>query len=354
MGTASTITIKEIILHRLSADETGKAPQCSQRRLPANTDPDVFAYFQTHIGNSLAHPQARAARFKDLGQPVAGACQDLLAGGDLVAASQLLAEALYGVVKEDRRIAQGDLIVCLYDRGNKKTSNRGLALLKIDPVQVFEHQALTDQEGRKYITLVKKGAMPTTREELQKCAFIRPLKARLTEPADLEMTLLDRQRTGDKEVADFFSRGFLGATLVVDDRQATLRAIDAFAELENELRPLDLWQPVEPEVRKVLSAPRAHLSKRLVGRLGLPPQVRERFEESLRKKEILDLRFTVEGTALAKATQKTVYEGDYELEVKVLASQFETVVRSVKRLVPEVGLPYFEITLHTKQWRRKA
>lgn len=191
MRYAADIRLDELIVHIVDP-RRANGLVLSERTLPLDSNERVADYFATHIENSLRDPAARAARFVDLGdENTAGLCRALLEHNvGLVEGSRRLAQRLYEIIAGDRRIAAGDLAVGFYRAGNRPDVPRYLALLKIDPSEVFRHTTARDPDGNLYVSFeVETDVMPTTREKLQKCAFVQPLEPR----PEYDMMLLDRQ-----------------------------------------------------------------------------------------------------------------------------------------------------------------
>ena len=178
-------------------------------------------YFIGHINNSLKEPKATAARFIAMDENItSGICKAILDGSkSLVEGSQLLAKKLYNITKDDKRITLGDLAMAFYKADNRPEVPRYLAILKIDPSEVYHHKTKKDSEGKRYISLEIDGtAMPTTRERLQKCAFIQPLDPR----PEYDMIVLDQQSGNEtQQMAKFFVSDFLGADTAYDDQKRT-------------------------------------------------------------------------------------------------------------------------------------
>jgi nucleoid associated protein NdpA len=222
MRRTTQIKVEKVILHLLHRDQS--TPQLSQVAIPADSDPRIFAYFQEHIENSLRDEQARVARFLDLQTEVPAVCTGLLGGGlDFVEGSQRLAKKLHRIILGDRRIASGDLVVCLYQGRIRDRTGSFLALMKMDPGTGFRQVRRRDPEGHSYLTFeIEDQIMPTLGERLQKCAFLRPLAPR--RPQRYDLLLLDRQiRTPvGPQVAKFFSEDFLGVSEVFSPQEAAL------------------------------------------------------------------------------------------------------------------------------------
>jgi hypothetical protein len=191
----------------------------SERTIPLKGNQCIVDYFVTHIQNSLKNPTAEAARIIAIDdETVSGICKALLENRlDLVEGSRWLAQELYKIIDKDKRINACDLAVCLYRAENQHSVSRYLALLSIEPSEVFRHKKEHDPQGNLYVNLeIETEVMPTTREKLQKCAFIQGLEPR----PDYDMMLLDRQKRGE-DVAKFFIKEFMGAKPAFDARPQT-------------------------------------------------------------------------------------------------------------------------------------
>jgi hypothetical protein len=339
------IQIESVILHLL--DPQQNQPVCSQRPLPQTTDPRVFEYFTKHIVNSQSDPKVREARFQSLKSPSAAACRGILEGKtDLVAGSQDLARNLFGILKADqKRISRGDLAVCLYQ---DEAAGRRLALLKIDPVEGFRH-AVKQVKGETYVEVeIDTELMPSTSQELQKCAFVR---LRDPQSPDSDMVLLDLQGREEK-VAQFFTRTFLGAELMADPRETTRQVAKAVIDLENELLPTGEWEAVRQEVRAALAGPTARLTRQWVGSLPISQEAKERVETRLADDQVLDKTLPLEGNLLTKLIEKVRYQGSYGLKIEVLGIHHDDVIKSIIWKKKKAGADYFEILIHTPTLKR--
>jgi hypothetical protein len=344
------IRIAEVILHILDSRPGGRGLVLSERSLPPQTDPRIFDYFRLHVESSLGDPQIQAARFRDPTGLVASSCRDLLAGKtDLVKLSQALAQRLFSIVGTNRSISRGDLAVCLYEP--ETGGGQQVALLKIDPVEAFRHTTQKDTQGRSYVTLeLETELMPTTLEELQKCAFVPPPALR---PADSDLLLLDHQRTAERDVAAFWVADFLDAALVADARRSTLDLVKAMVAIENALRPQDLWPQVEPVLQAVLAGDSVDLTPQWVAGLSLPAEAAAQVTKELEDRQMLNRAFAVDRDALNKATQKARFQGDFGLKVEVLAAHLTGVIQA-RRVQSNAEPPYYEIVLRSSKWVRTS
>ena len=343
------IRIAEVILHILDSRPGGRGLVLSERSLPQQTDPRIFDYFRLHVENSLGDPQIQVGRFRNPDAPVASSCRDLFAGkADLVKFSQGLAQRLFAIVKAKRSISRGDLAICLFEA--ETGGGQQVALLKIDPVEAFRHTTLQDNQGRSYVSLeLETELMPTTREELQKCAFVPPLALR---PPESDLLVLDHQRTAERDVAAFWIGDFLDADLVADARRSTLDLVKALVAIENSLRSQDLWPRVEPAIAVLLTGDRIQLTPQWIAGLSLPAEAAAQMTKELETRQMLGRAFVLDRKALSQATQKVRFQGDFGLKVEVQEDHQDSVIHQVKRVSPKGAPPFYEIVLRSSKWER--
>ena len=351
MRYATDIQLEQLIVHILDPWRTDGL-LLSERTLPLDSDRHLVDYFTAHIQNSLQDPAARAARFAAVDDVEAsGACKAMLEGGlELVQGSRWLAERLYTILANDRRVAPGDLAVGFYRAGNRPHVPRYLALLKIDPSAVFRHTAERDAQGRLYVGFrIETDVLPTARERLQKCAFVQPLDPR----PDYDLMLLDRQLRppGPLPVARFFIEQFLGAQLALDPRQRTDRLyrglVSAHNRLRAELRPQEdeaLRQAIEGAVTSATINLDAWLAA-----LPLPEACKAQIEQVVAQ-ELPDREFEIDTTYAQGLTRKRRFRGDYGLRVDVSAERYDQVIRSVEWVETPDAPPHYRIVIHTEKW----
>jgi phosphopantetheine adenylyltransferase len=180
MREATNIHLDQLIVHILDPGRPNGFV-LSERTIPLERNQRLVDYFVAHIQNSLKDPTAKAACFIAMNdKAVSGICKALLDGHlDLVKGSRKLAQQLYAIITSDKRIKACDLAVCFYQAENQHSVSRYLALLKIDPSEVFRHKTEYDPQGNQYVNFeIETEVMPTTRERLQKCAFVQQLEPR--------------------------------------------------------------------------------------------------------------------------------------------------------------------------------
>jgi len=324
----------------------------SERTCPLEGNRRLVDYFVAHMRNSLQDPAARAAQFVAIeGNAVSGICQALLDGDvDLVEGSRQLAQRLYAIIASDRRISPGDFVVCLYQAGNLSRMSRYLGLLKIDPSEAFRPRTERDAQGNLYVSFeIQPDILPTTRERLQKCAFVQSLEPR----PEYDMLLLDRQvaPSVERTVARFFAEDFLSCQLALDARQRTHRLYRGLVSAHNQLRSTlspDEDEGLNQAISAVPGAAEIDIDTWLAG-LRLPDVHKERINQVL-SQELPDRAFEIDASYATKLIRKRRFVGDHGLRVEVPADKYSQVIKSVEP-VEEPGRPsYYRVVIHTEKW----
>ncbi len=345
------IKIDELIIHIL--DPQGQGLVLSDVVLPIAGNQTLSDYFSNHILNTLKEPSTKAARFRNLNpdQP-SGACRGLLRKElNLVEGSQLLAKAIYGILDRDHRITAGDLAICLF-QADKYPYTRFLAILKIDPSQIFSHVLRKDAHGKNYVAF-EPVSSAFTNERLQKCAVIQPLEPRHPE---FDMLLLDRQGRGaeNSAVARFFSESFLDAVEVFDARKYTQNLSKSLVGAQNRVR--ERLSPVEEQnldssIRQAVTARRLNVDSWIAG-LPVSEEVKHEFDQAIRQ-TIPARDFNLDQSLSQQLMRSVKYRGDYNLKLEVLADHLDDIVISEERVVDDPDRPpYYRIVIETFTWRR--
>src|SRR6266700_289959 len=180
MREVEKVELERAILHQVEAGSSGL--RMSGRELPLSASPKLGEFLAGHIRNGLKDSQTRAAKWPPqvASAEVPATCQALLDGSlDLITASQRLATALQAAIGDDQRIARGALAVALYRdaAAGELEAEHYVALVKLDPSDVFRPEWHTDENGMRYLSVSElPDALPTLRERLQKCAFVRMMR----------------------------------------------------------------------------------------------------------------------------------------------------------------------------------
>ena len=350
MRDAVNITIEEIIIDIL--DPQGQGLILSNVPLPLEGDQALVDYFTSHIETTLRDSSIKAASFKNINpeQP-SGFCQAILSKETpITEGSQKLAEALYGIMDGDRRITAGDLAVVLFSAENYPYS-RFLAIIKIDPSQIFRHVIREDRRGNVYVSFEPE-TMAFTNERLQKCAIVQPLNPRHPE---YDMLLLDRQTSlEERSIARFFTESFLDAEEAFDPRKYSERFYRGVVAAQNRVK--DLLTPedeavLDEHIRSAVSSPRVNCDVWLED-LPLPEQVVLQIDESI-SEYVPERQFNLD-TGLSKRLARWIkVRGDHGFRLDVPAENYWTIVVSEELISDDPDrAPYHRIVIETEDWRR--
>jgi hypothetical protein len=353
MRYATEIQVQQLAVHILDPHGPRKLI-LSETVCPLEGNERLHDYFASHIENSLGDPATKAAQFEAIAdETAAGVCKGILDGSqDLVEGSGQVATWLYEIMSKNNAISAGDLAACLFRAGNYPKTPRFLALLKLDPAEVLRHAVAHDEQGRRFVQfLVQDDVLPTTRERLQKCAFVQPLDPR---PEDFDLMLLDRQvrRPEERAVAKYFSEDFLACQMALDARQRTHRFYRGAISAYNTLLPR-LTQQQDDALRQSIDT--AVGSKQLdvdawVSGLPLPKKQRGEIDQIVSQR-LPDRVFELDQGHAKKLLQQRRFRGDFDLRVSVRADRYDRVVKKAEWRQDKGEPGYYEIVLHTSSWR---
>jgi hypothetical protein len=256
-----------------------------------------------------------------------------------------MAEQLYTLLFNDRRIAPGDLAICFYSAGNYP-DQKFLALLKINPSEVFRHH-IRRSDSFSYIDFAPVNQpLFAKRETLQKAAFIKPR----ADESDYDMLLLDKQIP---EVAEFFSQTFLKVEDAYDDRQRTDILYRSLIGSRNTIRT-DLTPAqnaaVDAAIHAAIGGDAVNVDT-LIDGLPVPDDVKSHFHENVDNR-LPDRVFNLDKTVTTRLVRWQRFRGDAGLKVELHRDAKDRVIRS-ERLVtndPNRPEPYWEIVIHTRKW----
>lgn len=352
MRDAGNIQIEEIILHILDPirsdgrDNLGFVP--SRHPLPLDGNQVVSAYFTRHIERSLRSASAKAAIFRHIDEnEISGVCAGLLERKiPLVEGSIQIARVLYDILDNDQRTSPGDLAVGFYQASNYP-HERFLALLKIDPSQVFRHHVVETAEGN----IVNFTEVPAafTDKELQKCAFVRPLVPRHD---DYDMILLDRL----VDVSQYFKYDLLDSEERYGTRERTQKLYQALTAAHNQLRgTLSDQQNAALDAQKValFTARRTNVDTWL-DQLDLPNEIKTEIDLQIRRR-LPDREFNLDTDFGQRLVERHYFTGDYGLKVQFEAVHYDDVIESEEPIMDDAGnVIGRRVVLHALNWREIA
>jgi nucleoid-associated protein YejK len=345
MREVEKVGLERAILHQVEAGTSGL--RISGRELPLNDSPKLAEFLAGHIRNGLRDSQTRAAKWPPqvTSTQVPAACQALLKGTlDLITASQQLATALHAAIGDDQRIARGALAVAIYRDGTLSDlrAEHYVALVKLDPSDVFRPEWHTDENGTRYLSVSElPDALPTLRERLQKCAFIRTIRP----GDDYHLLVLDRQVP--EVSARFFMESFLGAEVAFDDKALTEGLYRAVVTARKRLQatlPVARLVALDDAIQGLFAGEAVDLAEWLP---TLPPAERNAIDEEVRQRQ-LDRAFQLHPETQARLRAKVRYRGDNGLQVQVDRDAYSDMVdlNEIKGQVPR----RFRVTIETSTW----
>ena len=213
------ININEAIIHVL--DSNGEEPILNEYSLELNED--IYTFLYRHIEKCLKDDELKYASFNPERNIVKEVVQDYLNGidNDLISLSKELARQLFIIMKGNVNIPSGDIIVVSI------TTDQGpmIGILKMDYVKNFTHE-IQFVDAKIGIGIVPEAAgLPGSGQKIQKAAFIKPIR----NDESYNLMILDKQKSSkeDEYGANYFINTFLGASIVINERDMTKTFVKA-------------------------------------------------------------------------------------------------------------------------------
>jgi nucleoid-associated protein YejK len=342
----------EVMIHVLDP-KNNKPPFLSTRPNSLLDDNDLAEFFLGHITNGLKDSTSKSAKFlhNDNDKP-SGLCSGLLNQTiDLITGSQQLANCLNEVMDNNHVIASGDLVVCYFEAENYPNT-RFLALFKVDPSKTLLREPLLDEEGHAYVDLrVKPNALPTTKERLQKCVFIRPHEP---EDPDFDMLLLDRQtsKSNDNGIAKFFIEDFLDAEYSLNATQRTEKLYKALIASQNIIKnrlTQEERMDLDTRIRSAVTAQFINIDL-WIEQLPLSDEIKQAFNQEIQK-VLIDREFELDREKGAEFTRRRIFKGEYNLKLSIDATGYERMVTDEGIITNDPSRPpYHRIVIETEKW----
>jgi len=334
------ISIKRAILH-LVAPNKRKDLHLSPHVFEAS-DESVQAFLVGHIQRGLR--SGRRATFKKTepnGNHVAGWCAQAAKGHEdtFIDRSHRLATEMNRVMSKNKVIPDAVLAIIAFRATLPKGEPAGyLALLKLDPGQGFVPQ---EQDDGTISIRVTKDVLPSTREGLQKCAFVTPDFTQ-----ERQLVVLDVQ-AGTADPRTWFLDTFLEAELG-DEAELTRKFSAALYEARGKLEPnLDQEQKDRFEARrKGLFAGETADADEFVKELQLPRPL-AKVVLGIVDERVGDRKITLDRPTAQRYIRRVRYKADNGVEVKGPPDAFGTTVK----VAPDKNNPQYRIvTVRTRAW----
>lgn len=213
------ININDAVIHIL--DSNGDEPILNEYSLELNEE--IYTFLYKHIEKCFKDEDLKYGKFNLERNIVKEVVQDYLNGIDnnLVELSKELATQLFIIMKGNENIPAGDLIVV------SVTTDQGpmIGILKLDYVENYTHE-VQFLDNKIDIGIVPQAAgLPGSSQKIQKAAFIKPIR----EEDRYNLMILDKQKGNkdDEYGANYFIKSFLGASLIINERDMTKTFVKA-------------------------------------------------------------------------------------------------------------------------------
>ncbi len=207
------ISIKKAIIHILNRDSS--EPIFSEFELEINED--IYELLYKHIIKSVNDDEARKAMFKQGRNIIFEVCNKMVREqGYFLEGSKEIAIQLFKAMKTNNNISSTDLIICWYE----SDGDNSIAIFKMDYNTTFVHDVKKVDEKFKISILKQEISLPGVNQRIQKCAFINDSRS----SHEYDLIILDNQMNKKNEedsIAQFFLETFLGAELILDNKQKT-------------------------------------------------------------------------------------------------------------------------------------
>lgn len=343
------ISIEDLIIHIV--DNKNSNLILSDFPIDISNNQKILEYFNDHVTRSLNDNSSKAAKFTHIhDDEVSGICRDILLNETtFISNSKIIAQKLFDIVNKDMRISPSDLAICIYcDTNNPK--NKYLAIMKINPSEVFQHKIEITQDNKTKIDFELTNEA-FTKEKLQKCAFIRELSPR---DEDFDMILLDKQSglSRDGDIAKFFAEDFLKIVYAFDSKRRTedlhKYALLAINRVRHKLTP-EKAQDLDNRLNLALTGKKIHLLD-WVENLPVDDEIQMEMKELLQE-NIPDVEFNIDQQVSERLLSRVTYKADYNTRLSIPESHYNDIVISANRKESPGG-EYYEVILHTRMWKR--
>lgn len=340
MRDLADITISKAILHRVAPNKR-QEKYLSQGVLTL-TEP-VQDFLLGHIKRGLG--SGRAATFEKpepTGNHVAGWCAQAAVGRrrTFIERSQSIAEAMYTEMARNKNISDAVLAVIAFQAAPPDgAQGKYLALLKLDPGDGFK--PTKQRDGTLGIT-VTEDVLPSTREGLQKCAFVNPDYAR-----EHQLAVLDVQTAG-QDPSRWFLDGFLDAAMgdeIQLTRDLNTALYEARGRLEQRLDTEEMAR-FDAAVDGLWAGSTAD-AERLVREVELDEADADIVLDAV-DAHVADRTFTIDRKTADKNLAGTRFKADNNIEVKAPANAFRN--RTITVVPDEHDQDIHVVTIRTRRW----
>ena len=318
------ININEAVIHVL--DNNADEPILNKFQLELNDE--IYLFLMKHIQKALGREDLRYATFNDkeswnFANEVS---QNYLNGEcNLLEASTNIATTMFEVIKSNENITSCDLLIVSI------STEFGvmLGILKLDYVKNYKHSIdfINNEIG---INIVQEQTGLPSGTKLQKCAFIKPERIE----NEFDLMIIDEISRNEVEYgAEWFTKNFLGCSIIENERDSTKQLLDATERFvrNNYKEDADRAEKVRNAVKEtVLKNESIKLNELAENLFTFHSEEKESFKQDLKSQGIQeDVKVDIEFAQKKLAKHKIKVDKDIEINISDEAysdkSKFEVV-----------------------------
>lgn len=351
MQDGATIKLVKLAIHVLDNTNQSSEPILSDKECEISSE--INDFFVAHTQNSIVDENAKRAVFSRTDAVVKTSSDRVFERANrFIASSKRMAEALFTPMRQTRSISPGDLAVCLCSAENADsqfvTNGQFIGIFKMDLTSAFTHVIRKSGDEVTIQIKAQENVLPSPKQRLQKCVFIRPSQA-----DQYDMIILDNQIAHLHDaagVANFFSRTFLQAELWQSNRDKTrmFRSLTAqwIKQHYDEFLP-DQADTLTNGARQVILSD-APVNLHEFANVLIPSEpLRQNYLQFLRENRLEDAEFSPDKQYALQATKRKKYKAEGGLTVAGDADEFDQLVT----INPERDAQNrFTVTIKTTRW----
>lgn len=350
MWNITNVSIKKLIVHVMDLKD-GQEPRYSDVPIDITRNRFLRDYFQTQVEKISQDEHSRPVTLSEEFQDEMGPLYQkvIYKENDFVQGSKELAERLDGIMRKNKRIAPGVLVVFVFNAVGS-IEKPILGLLKLNIMNAIIPSENTKPGGGTEITLtVYDDAIPTMGEKLQKAALIRE-----SENHGWEMLVLDHQMARGEEhpAADFFQH-FLGAKWILTGKGLTIRAFGALNKvISNLFKSNDpvAWakgESIYETMEKAFAGDNFNPGS-FIKTLEVNDSTKAKIRSELNSANVLH-EFQIDKETAGRLIDKFRYMGDFGILLTTTLRDYKNMVRVTS--IVEDGIPKKRICITTQQWQ---
>ncbi len=311
--TKDEIIIRNAIIHIL--DSTVGMPVLSEHVLEMG--PDLSDLIRGHIYRIAAGDELKNCVFDTEIEPEEMVIYNLLQNFDeenMVQVSQEIAKHLYTIMNQNLDIPAADFLVVTY----QVSSQRHLALLKLNYKESFVHMTGNDEEGNNYNDIIKQTAtLPSASARLSEAVLINL--------EDFTVQIVEKKYEINGVKTNYLSELFLKCHARMSQKtkmNIVTRAVDQINKkyFEEEFdKKLEAKSVIQNEIAQTGTINVEAIGEKIYGSI---PEVKEEFTEKLEKYHMAKEEIAPQSEATTKKFQKQFITTDTGIEINIPMEQY--------------------------------